>query len=515
MGGTGSDPTLVIGNGGSGQANVTFASVNNAGTISPGFKATLTVPGAFVNTGTLQVPASSLATELALTNLDNQGAFNVGGPTNYSLPDSGSTLLNDSTGTLTVASAQNLSITSPAGQTGTVTQDGVIDDIGAMTISDTFTVEGGSLCGPDVVHVGIDGDSAGPPSLGFASTVTTGPACGTGPTDNIFVANVTGTLSGSIPAAYTVVVGDGGPSFAHITSTLTSNFGTFEPGFGGTIMSTTTFTNHGTIAVPSSSFTTVLNMKKLVNDGTFDIDAATTYTLPTSSSSLNNGSTGNISVNAGGTLTVGSPTGKTGTVMQDGVINNAGAFTISDALSVEGGSLCGPNVVHVGIDGDSAGPPSLAFVPPVTTGPTCGTGPTDQIFIANVTGTLSGTIPKAYTVVIGDGGSSFATIAVSTTKNLGTLEPGFGATLTFSSKLKNKGTFEIPFSSFNTKINFGGNVTNKGSFIVDGPATITLPAGDSFTNSANKTVTIGSSSVDLSGPLSNSGTLSIGAGGRA
>jgi hypothetical protein len=217
-------------------------------------------------------------------------------------------------------------------------------------------------------------------------------------------------------------------------------------------------------------------------------------------------------VNASGTLTVGSPTGKTGTVVQDGVINNAGALTISDALSVEGGSLCGPNVVHVGIDGNSDGPPSLAFAPPVTTGPTCGTGPTDQIFIANVTGTLSGTIPKAYTVVIGDGGSSFANITASTTKNLGTLEPGFGATVTFSSKLKNKGTFEIPLSSYNTVINFGGNVTNKGSFIVDGPASISLAASDSFTNSANKTVTIGTSTVDLSGPFSNSGTLSIGAG---
>jgi hypothetical protein len=514
VGGSGSNPTLVIGNGGSGLANVTFASVVNAGTISPGFEATFTVPGTFMNTGILQVPASTVTTALVLSSLDNQGAFDVDGPTTYSLPTTGSTLLNDSTGTLATATGQSLSISSPGGQTGTVAQDGVIDNAGAITISDAFSVEGGSLCGPDVVHVGIDGNSSGPPSLGFASTVTSGPACGTGPTDNIFVANVTGTLSGSIPAAYTVVVGDGGSSFPNITSTLTSNFGTFEPGFGGTIISTTTLTNHGTIVVPPSTYTTTLNLKKLVNDGAFEIDATTTYTLPTSSSNLTNGSTGTISVAASAPLSIGSPAGKTGTFTQDGVINNAGSVTVSDALSVEGGSLCGPNVVHVGIDGNSAGPRSLGFASTVTSGPTCGTGPTDQIFIANVTGTMSGTIPKAYTVVIGDGGSAFANITASTTKNLGTLEPGFGATLTFTSKLKNKGTLEIPVSTYNTKINFGGNVTNKGSVILDGLSTITLPVGDTITNSANKTVSVsGGITVDLSGALSNSGVLSIGAGG--
>ena len=470
------------------------------------------MPGTFTNSDTLQVPASSYTTTLVLSAFDNQGAFEVAGATNYTLPTTGSTLLNDSTGTLTVASGQTLAVSSPSGQTGTVTQDGVIDNSGALTISDAFSVEGGSLCGPDVVHVGIDGNSDGPPSLGFVSTVTSGPTCGTGPTDEIFVANVTGTVSGNIPAAYTVVVGDGGSAFANITLSSTTISGTFEPGFGATITSTTAITNHGTIEVPASVYTTILDLKNLTNDGIIDIDAATNYTLPVSSSTLTNASAGVLSVTSGATLSVSSPSGKTGTVIQDGVVNDAGTMTISDAFSVEGGSLCGPDVVHVGIDGNSNGPPSLGFALTVPAGPTCGTGPTDQIFIANVTGTLSGTVPKGYTVVIGDGGSSFANITASTTKNLGTLEPGFGATLTFSSKLKNKGTLEVPASTYVTKINVGGNLTNKGSVILDGPATITIKSGDSFINSMNKTVTVASSvTVDLSGPVSNSGTLAIGA----
>ncbi len=514
VGGTGSTPTLVIGNGGAGEANVTFASVTNAGTITPGFLATLTVPGTFTNTGTLQVPASGFNTFLNLTSLDNQGAFIVDGLTTYSLPTSASTLLNDSTGTLTVATGQNLAISSPAGQTGTVTQDGVINDAGTFTISDALSVEGGSLCGPDVVSVGIDGNSAGPPSLGFASTVTSGPTCGTGPTDQLFVANVTGSMSGAIPAAYTVVVGDGGASFAIITSTMTSISGTLEPGFGATITSTSSLTNHGTIEVPPSGFTTTLNLKKLNNDGTIKIEAATNYTLPTSTSTLTNESTGTLSVVSGGSLSVSSPSGKTGTVTQNGVIDDAGAITVFDKFAVGGGSLCGPNVVSIGADGNSAGPPSLAFASTIATGPTCGTGPTDQVFVANVTGTMSGTIPRGYTVVIGDGGASFANITASTTKNLGTLEPGFGATLTFTSKLKNKGTLEIPSSGFTTVINVGGNLTNKGSVILDGTATINIHTGDSFINAQNKSVTVASSTtVHVTGPFNDSGTVAIGAGG--
>ena len=96
VGGTGSTPTLTIGNSSSGSANVTFASVSNSGTIEPGLGATLTVPGAFTNSGTLDVPSSTFGgATLNLSALDNQGAFDVNQTSSFSLPTSSATLTNE------------------------------------------------------------------------------------------------------------------------------------------------------------------------------------------------------------------------------------------------------------------------------------------------------------------------------------------------------------------------------------------------------------------------------------
>ena len=55
-----------------------------------------------------------------------------------------------------------------------------------------MTVEGGSICN-NPLQVGLDGQSATTDGLSFASTVGSGPSCGTGvPTDNVFIANITG-----------------------------------------------------------------------------------------------------------------------------------------------------------------------------------------------------------------------------------------------------------------------------------------------------------------------------------
>ena len=55
--------------------------------------------------------------------------------------------------------------------------------------------------------------------------------------DNLFIANITGTLSGSIPKAYTVAIGDGGAGFANITipSAMTIK-GTLDVGFEGSLL---------------------------------------------------------------------------------------------------------------------------------------------------------------------------------------------------------------------------------------------------------------------------------------
>ena len=148
-----------------------------------------------------------------------------------------------------MATGQTLSVTSPSGQTGTVTQDRVIDNAGTIAVQDALTVNGGSICGT-AVHVGLDGQSTAiTSSLTFGSTVPAGPSCGTGvETDNLFIANITGSLSGNIPTAYTVSIGDGGSSTAKITipSAMTIS-GTLDLGFEGSLSSTAAITNQGTV----------------------------------------------------------------------------------------------------------------------------------------------------------------------------------------------------------------------------------------------------------------------------
>ena len=63
-------------------------------------------------------------------------------------------------------------------------------------------------------------------------------------------------------------------------------------------------------------------------------------------------------------------------------------------------------------------------------------------------------------MAIGDGGSSFAHVTVTTKKNSGTFEPGFGATVSLP-KFKNKGIFEVPASPYSTVLTLGGTLTNK------------------------------------------------------
>ena len=63
------------------------------------------------------------------------------------------------------------------------------------------------------------------------------------------------------------------------------------------------------------------------------------------------------------------------------------------------------------------------------------------MFIYNVTATINSNIPKGYTVAIGDGGSSYFHVSTpGSLTNAGTLEPGFGGTLTVNGTLTNSGT---------------------------------------------------------------------------
>ncbi len=506
VGGSGSTPTLTIGNSASGSANVTFASASNSGTIEPGLGATLTVPGAFLNTGTLEVPSSTFGgATLNLSALDNQGAFDVNQTSTLSLPTSSATLTNDSTGTLSVASGQTLSVTSPSGQTGSVTQDGVIDNSGTIAVQDAVTVNGGSICG-NAPHVGLDGQSATiASSLTFGSTVAAGPSCGTGiETDNLFIANITGTLSGNIPAIYTVSIGDGGSSAAKISvpSAMTV-LGTLNLGFEGSLSSTSAITNQGTVDAVASGFNgQAFSFTSFTNEGSLDINTPSTYSLPLTTSTLMNTSTGTINVSTGNSLAVSSPSTQTGKVTQDGVIDNSGSFVVQDAVAVNGGSICG-TALHVGADAQSTSiASSLAFASTVPAGPSCGTGvETDNLFIANIAGTLSGSIPKAYTVTIGDGGAGFANVTIPSAMTIsGTLDVGFEGSLSSSAAITNKGTVDAVSSGFNGQSFSFTSFTNEGALDLNTPTTYSLPTKTStLVNDATGTIAV-SSSLAISSP---------------
>ena len=84
--------------------------------------------------------------------------------------------------------------------------------------------------------------------------------------------------------------------------------------------------------------------------------------------------------------------------------------------------------------------------------------------------------------------------------------------MTFTGNLKNKGTLEVPASSFTTIIDVGGTLTNKKAVVFDGATQI------SAANFNNRKARLqpcrwAGSAVSLTGPMSNAGVLSIAAGG--
>ena len=513
MGGSGSTPILAIGNSGSGEPAVTFASVTNTSgsALTFNWAAHLTVTGAFTNAGTVDESLNTPGT-FSIGSFDNQGLFQTGNGSTYTLPSSSSTFLNDSTGTLDVPSATSLTFSSPAGDTGTVTQPASVENSGSLTIEDDLSVQGGNICGT-APQVGVDGGSIG--TLHFAATVSAGSSCGTGvETDNIDIANVSsnGTLSGNIPSAYTVVIGNGGSSVANISvSGALTNSGTLEPSDGSTLTGTSNLTNVGTLEVPNTGFAgATFVLSNFTNNGSFDIDASSTYTMPTSASTFTNGSGGTVDVLTGTTFTVSSPSGSIGTFTQDGAIDVAASnvFTVSDAVIVDGGSVCGAPL-EIGTDGGSVG--SLAFAASVGSG-SCNSGSLkDNIDFANVStnGTLSGNIPAAYTVEMGNGGSSEANITFTgAITNSGTLEPGWEGSFTDTSTLTNKGTLKVPASSFSSIYDFT-NLVNKGKFTVDAPVTMNLPSTGAIDNTSSGTITVATAqSLAISSTASPQGTVS-------
>jgi len=509
VGASGSTPTLAIGNGGSGFPVFKVpGAVSVASTLSDGWGGSFTAGSVSVPTGgTFLVPATGYISTLSTASFDVAGSFTVNDALNFSLPTSASTLTNEATGTLTVASGKTLAITSPSGQTGTVTQKGLISNSGSLTVADATLISGGSICG-NAPYVGA-GDAGAGGTLTFAASVPAGPACGgSTTTDHLFVPNVTATISGTIPAAYTVSIGDSGSSEATVTLSGFSNAGTFSLGFEATI--TGPLTNTGTLIVPASPYVTVLNTTGIDNSGTFTVNAPLQVSLTTSSSTFTNEATGTLTVAAAVTMPIFSPSGQTGTFVQKGLITNNGSLSVAETLNISGGSICG-NAVQTSA-GDSQPGQVLTFAAKLAAGPKCGSLASDKLFVPNNASdhqaTLNGDIPKGWTVTIGDGGSGYAFEQWTGSTINGTLVPGFGATLTDSNTVTVKGALTVPSSGYTGALNLGGLVTDKKTTISANTA-LTL-SGSTFSNIKGAAFVVGTAvSLTTTSALSNAGGLTL------
>jgi hypothetical protein len=510
MGGSGSSPTLQIGNGGSGFPHISVTgAITNAATIDYGFGGTFSA-GSMTNSGTFEVPSTGFGAAITFGNVSNTGTFSVAGGATLS-QTSGTTFDNDG-GTISNAASSTLAVSSSSSPAGTIELDsgGVVNNSGTITDAGTLLVDGGSICGNAVTLGSGDGGTGG--ALQFPASAGTGPACGSGvATDQIFIANVAATLSGTIPSAYTVSVGDGGSSFFALTlSANVVNDGTFAPGWGGTVSAaaaTDSLTNNGTLIVPASGFNTSLDTT-VINNGAADFNAQTTTISLGTGTSWSNASAGMITIASGDTVNVSSPSGDSATFTQDGLLNNSGTLNIADPVVINGGSICG-NALNLG-SGDGGTGATLSFGSKLTKGPACAKGvASDHLFIYNVTATIATNIPSGYTIAIGDGGPSYAHVGTpGNLTNAGILEPGWGATLTVTGTLTNTGTITVPKSGFTTVLDVNSLVDN-GTVTADAAVDVNLASGGTFTVGAKHALTAAKGDVDVAGPVVNDGTVTI------
>jgi hypothetical protein len=505
--GTTSSGTVVFGVSGAVQTAV-------GSTIVFGYGGTMTA-STLTNAGTFAVPNSGYGGTINVGNTTNTGTFSVAGNASLLL-GSLSTFANS--GTISTASG-TLAVSSPSGSTGTLQLQpgGVVDNgtTGSINVADTVALGGGSICGNPLKIGSGDGGSGG--TLAFATSPGSGPACGPGLASNmVLIANVTATMSGTIPSGYTVTAGDAGSGYLHLAlSGNVVNNGTFAPGFGATVSassSSDSLTNNGAVTVQTSGYTTALNFP-LVNQGQLTFGAATTASL-SNGWTWQNTSTGTITVPSGVTVGVSTPTGQSGAFTQAGVIEALGAFNVGAAVTINGGTTCG-NGLNIG-SGDGGTGGALSFAPQPTAGPPCPSGQaTDVVSILNVTATLGTNIPAGYTVPIGDQHSSYANVNVpGGLTNAGTLEPGWGATLTVVGTLNNVGKIVVPASAYSTTI--AGNLSNGGTLDL-GTTRLTLNGNYIQRSNGQLSVTIngrqaggtGFGQLGVLGPAALAGALTI------
>jgi large repetitive protein len=525
VGGTGSNPTLMIGNNSGGEPTVTVSGsvfVDTGATISDGFSGSFSA-GSLTNAGTFEVPNGT--DTLGIGNITNSGTLSVVGAVALSL-SAGSTFENQG-GTITNSGALAIST---AGSSATVQLDsgGVLDNTGPFTVQDTLLVDGGTICGNPVQIGNADGGNGG--ALHFATSPGTGPSCPNGtPTDGIQVLNVAATLSGTIPSTYAVTVGDNGSGlFAVSLSGSVVNDGTLDVGNAdiGTLSATSSsdyLTNDGTITVPSNGGANL--DVSLVNNGAVNLDASTAAVLEGGSAWENTGS-GTITLASSESLAISSPVNQTATLKLEpgGEFDNLGTTTVGDDLAIDGGSICG-NPIELGTgDGGTGG--ALEFASSPGSGPACSGGVTnDEIQVLNVAATLSGAIPASYTVTAGDSGAGSATISLSgSVVNDGSFDVGNDTTATLSAadssdSLTNDGNLNMPAGG---GANLNVPLVNNGVMNVEATANASLQDGWSWQNGSSGVISVASAQTlsitspsgqtgefEQAGTIDNAGTIAV------
>ncbi len=476
--------TLTVGaSGGTTVASLSVGSgLENDGTLTAGPSGTgfagLTLNGPITNTGALTADGTVTVGNSTGTLITNEGTWTLG--------TAGTMTLGGSSSFTQSGSGAQLNDLDVTGDTATANNNS-IDDNGS------FIVDGGTICG---TGPNLHGGAVGGDTVVFGSSTPAGPACGSGlAVDQIDLSGGTNTLSGTIPAGYTLTTLVGGVLEPNVNVT---NNGAIVLDYGAFYATTasTTFTNAGTFDVPANTNGSTFNALDFVNSPTGAFSVEGQLSVGNSNGTLITNE-GTWTLGTAGTMTLGGSSSFT----QDGVLTdsnvsgdtataNNNSFDDNGSFIVDGGTICGtgPNLHGGAVGGDT-----LVFGAGPTPGPNCAGGVAeDQIDLSGGTNTLSGNIPAGYTLTTLVGGVLEPNVTLT---NNGAIVLDYGAFYATATGITftNAGTFDVPANS-------NGSTFNALAF--DNAATGTL--------SVEGQLSVGNSNATA---ITNDGTVGVAPGG--
>ena len=493
QGGPAVNASLTAAAGFTNSGDITLSSINAARAV------TLTVSsGTFTNQGTINVEPGTAGARTISANLVNNGAVNLNA--NTTLSKSSGVYTNN--GSLNIATGRTLTISGSSQVFNQNSGDLAIGgDFSFSTAS--FNFNGGNITGTPVLTTS---------NLNIGAGATTAVS---------FTLRGANNFSGDInPGQSLLVLGSSANSHATLTSatgfvnsgdiTLSS----IDAARNATLTLTSgTFVNHGTINVEPGSGGARTFSGNLVNNGTMNLNANTTF----SKSSGVYTNIGNLNIAAGRTLTI---SGSSQVFNQNsGDLAISGDFSFSTAsFNFNGGNITGTPVLttsnlNIGAGATTAVSFTLRgannFSGDINPGQSLlvlGSSANSHATLTSATGFVnSGDITLSS---IDAARNATLTVTSGTFVNHGTInvEPGSGGARTISAVIDNRG--EINFGTGTTLGRAGANHINSGRFNIAG-ATVTV-TGNTLTNAPGGTIS-GSGTLNVSGVVfTNNGTVSPG-----